>query len=85
MLDPLYVPNSMVNSEITEEEIHRAVMRSLENRVVLTSSRMKSNTVRKILHKMFILYFATGINPSLWRKAIICPLLGDPSSDPLFL
>ena len=44
---------------------------------------LKSNAVIKILHKMFMFYFDTGITPSIWRKAIICPLLKDPSSDPL--
>jgi hypothetical protein len=87
MLDPLYVPNDVLNSQITEEEVQKAVMKTKSGKSCgideLPYEVLKSNAVIKILHKMFMFYFDTGITPSIWRKAIICPLLKDPSSDPL--
>ncbi len=33
------------------------------------------------IQELFQLIFDTSIIPSMWRKAVICPILKDPSSD----
>jgi hypothetical protein len=85
MLEPLYESNMELNCQITIDEIKSVVMRTKSGKSCglddLPYEALKSDTVIQSLHKMFMLYFDTGLLPSIWRKAIICPILKDVASD----
>lgn len=36
----------------------------------------------EVIHRLFMLCFESHIIPSVWRQAIICPILKDSNSDP---
>lgn len=38
--------------------------------------------VIEVIHRLFMLCFESHIIPSVWRQAIICPILKDSNSDP---
>ena len=85
MLDPLYESNSELNQNISLQEIQRIIMSAKNGK----SSRidnipydvLKFPSVIPVIRSLFQLIFDTSIIPSLWRKAIIYPILKDPSSD----
>ena len=85
MLDPLYISNPEINHNITISEIERLVMNAKNGKSVgidnIPYEVLKFPSVIQVLHSLFQLIFDTGITPSLWRKAIICPILKDPASD----
>ena len=85
MLDPLYISNPELNHNITITEIERLVMNAKNGKSVgidcIPYEVLKFPPVIQVLHSLFQLIFDTGITPSLWRKAIICPILKDPASD----
>jgi hypothetical protein len=86
MLDPLYDANSELNAQIDIAEIDKVVQKAKNGKSPgvdeLPYNVLKSKNVIKALHKMFLLYFDTHIIPSIWRKAIICPILKDNTLDP---
>jgi len=43
---------------------------------------MKNPLIHQALQHLFQLIFDTSIIPSVWRKAIICPILKDSTTDP---
>ena len=85
MLDPLYDSNRELNYNINLAEIERLVMNAKNGKSVGTDSIpyevLKFFSVIRVLHFLFQLIFDTGITPSLWRKAIVCPILKDSASD----
>lgn len=86
MLDPLYIPNTFLNSQINEEEIRKVVYKTKNGKSVgvdeLPYEVLKNENVVKTLHKMFQLCFDSGIVPQTWSKAIIYPIIKDNKSDP---
>lgn len=83
--DPLYESNVQLNSSISIDEITQIIMCAksksacgLDNIPYVV---LKFEPIIEILHKLFQLIFDAGIIPSEWRKAIICPILKDKSSD----
>lgn len=90
MLDPLYQSNADLNRQIDINLMINEV-RCVVNKAKAGKSAgidelpyevLKSENVIQTLHKMFMLIFDTNITPFIWRRAIICPILKDTSSDP---
>lgn len=86
MLDPLYQSNADLNRQIYINEVRCVVNKAKAGKSVgideLPYEVLKSENVIQTLHKMFMLIFDTNITPFIWRRAIICPILKDKSSDP---
>ena len=85
MLDPLFEHNEDLNSNIEFEEISRIVMNAKSNSACghdeIPYCVLKYPPVIRTIHELFQLVFDTSIIPSVWRKAIICPILKDASAD----
>lgn len=85
MDDPLYTPNTELNDNVTLEEITQIIMnarcRSACGIDRIPYDVLKFPPVIAVLKQFFQLIFDTSVIPSLWRKAIICPVLKDKSSD----
>ena len=85
MNDPLYVPNEALNRNINFDEITLIVMhaksRSANGYDEIPYCVLKNPPVIAVLQQLFQLVFDSSIIPSLWRKAIICPILKDCTTD----
>ncbi|CAC5397978.1 unnamed protein product [Mytilus coruscus] len=85
MEDPLFMPNEDVNSNITIDEITNIVMhaksKSASGPDQIPYGVLKYSIIIQSLQQLFQLIFDTSIIPTIWRKAIICPILKNPSSD----
>ncbi|VDI61569.1 Hypothetical predicted protein, partial [Mytilus galloprovincialis] len=84
MLDPLYNANQDRNTTITIENIRRLVYKTKNGKSCGIDS-IPYEVLRYeclVIHSLFQLIFETGIIPSVWRQAILCPILKDKSSDP---
>ncbi|VDI05654.1 Hypothetical predicted protein [Mytilus galloprovincialis] len=85
MEDPLFIPNEDLNSYITIDEITNIVMhaksKSASGPDQIPYGVLKYPIVIQTVQQLFQLIFDTSIIPTIWRKAIICPILKDPSSD----
>ncbi|CAC5400852.1 unnamed protein product [Mytilus coruscus] len=85
MEDPLFMPNEDLNSNITIDEITNIVMhaksKSASGPDQIPYGVLKYPIIIQTLQQLFQLIFDTSIIPTIWRKAIICPVLKDPSSD----
>ncbi|VDI60035.1 Hypothetical predicted protein [Mytilus galloprovincialis] len=85
MEDPLFMPNNILNVNISRNEINSIVMqaklRSASGYDEIPYDVLKFPVVIEILHNLFQLIFDSSLIPSAWRKSIICPILKDPSSD----
>ena len=79
MLDPLYTENCDINSIITTDEIRNLVRKTKNGKSCgidcIPYEVLKNEPVIKMLHSLFQFIFDTGIIPSIWRQAIICPIL----------
>ncbi len=89
MSDPLYVDNSVLNGNITIDEINMVIDR-LKNRKApgideIPNEVLRSEPVKNCLHKFFQYYFDTGLLPSCWSNAIIKPIPKNKKSDPRVL
>jgi len=86
MEDPLCEPNHVLNSNITLEEItvivKKAKTRSAAGFDEIPYDVMKNPLIHQALQHLFQLIFDTSIIPSVWRKAIICPILKYSTTDP---
>ena len=86
MLDPLYEPNAYLNRQIDLNEVREVVQKSKAGKSPgideLPYEVLKSDSIIILLHKLFLLVFDTNLIPSIWLKAIICPILKDKNSDP---
>jgi hypothetical protein len=85
MQDPLYESNNQLNGNNTMSEISNIVMQAkmysscgFHN---IPYDVLKNAPVIATLQKLFQLIFDCSIIPSLWRKAIICPILKDENTD----
>lgn len=86
MEDPLYTTNNSLNAIIITDEIHKIVMqsklRSSSGFDEIPYDILKFPMVIDTLHQLFQWIFDTSIIPSVWRKAIICPILKYSTTDP---
>ena len=85
MLDPLYDSNAELNRNISFEELEKVLLKAKNGKSVgidqIPYEILKLDSVKSVLLSLFQLVFDTSLIPSLWRKAVIFPLLKDPSSD----
>ena len=85
MTEPLYNTNSELNSNVTLDEVECTVRNAKSGSASgiddIPYDVLKNDTVIKALQQLFQLIFDCSIIPSLWRKAIVCPILKDPHSD----
>ena len=85
MLDPLYESNHDLNQNISTQEIEKIIMNAKNGKSSgidnIPYEVLKFPSVIPVLRSLFQLIFDTSIIPSLWRKAIIYPILKDPSCD----
>ena len=85
MLDPLYISNPHINSNITLGEVAAAILKAKKLTACgidkIPYDVLKFPPVIAVIHKLFQLIFDTSIIPSVWRQSIICPFLKNPSSD----
>lgn len=83
--DPLYSSYSHINSDISIEEIcyvvHKAKSGSASGYDEIPYDVLKYPNVIVVLKELFQLIFDCSIIPTIWRKAIICPILKDAQSD----
>lgn len=83
--DPLYTTNEQMNCNITIDEITNIIMRAKSGSATgidkIPYDVLKYPLVITALQKLFQLIFDTSVIPSIWRKAIICPILKDQTSD----
>ncbi|XP_053387326.1 uncharacterized protein LOC123542028 [Mercenaria mercenaria] len=86
MEEPMYTPNDCLNKNITIEEIclvvEQAELQSAYGYDNIPFGVLKFPPVISVLHQLFQLIFDSSLIPSIWRKAIICPIHKDPASDP---
>ena len=85
MLDPLYESNAELNRNISFSEIEKVLLKAKNGKSVgidqIPYEILKVDSLKPVLLSLFQLVFDTSLIPSLWRKAVIFPLLKDPSSD----
>ena len=85
MNDPLYEPNVQLNSNVTIDEAACVVQKSKSGSAwgydELPYEVLKSPVIIACLQQLFQYVFDSGVIPSVWRQAIVCPILKDPSSD----
>ena len=85
MNDPLYEPNHDLNTNITVYEITCILKTAKRGSACgiddIPYDVLKNAAVIQALQPLFQLVFDYSIIPSLWRKAIVCPILKDPHSD----
>ena len=85
MLDPLYESNVDLNQNISIQEIERVITNAKNGKATginnIPYEVLRFPAVISVLHSLCQLIFDTSVIPSLWRNAIICPILKDPSSD----
>ncbi|XP_055999550.1 uncharacterized protein LOC130047882 [Ostrea edulis] len=80
-----FICNEELNYDISLEEISDIVLHSKSKSASgydeIPYSVLKFPMIIKTLRNLFQLIFDSSIIPSIWRKAIICPILKDSSSD----
>ncbi|CAC5405992.1 unnamed protein product [Mytilus coruscus] len=85
MLYPLYNENQELNTTVTIEEIKRLVYKTKNGKSCGIDSIpyevLKYEPIVSVIHSLFQLIFETSTIPSVWRQAILCPILKDKSSD----
>ncbi|CAC5405058.1 unnamed protein product [Mytilus coruscus] len=82
--DPLFVPNEYLNRNITFEIdniVMHAKSKSASGLDEIPYSVLKFPIAIETLLQLFQLILDTSLIPSIRRKAVICPILTDTSSD----
>lgn len=86
MLDPLREHNPYFNRPIELCEVKNVIMKSKNGKSSdvdeIPYEVLKYDCVIEVIHRLFMLCFESHIIPSVWRQAIICPILKDSNSDP---
>lgn len=86
MLDPLREHNPYLNRPIELCEVKNVIMKSKNGKSSgvdeIPYEVLKYDCVIEVIHRLFMLCFESHIIPSVWRQAIICPILKDSNSDP---
>ena len=74
MLDPLYISNPHINSDITLDEVAAAILKAKKLSACgidkIPYDVLKYPPVIAVIHKLFQLIFDTSIIPSIWRQSI---------------
>ncbi|VDI78049.1 Hypothetical predicted protein [Mytilus galloprovincialis] len=85
MEDSLFAPNEYLNRNITLDKVNSIIMhaksKSASGFDEIPYSVLKFPVVIETLLQLFQLILDTSLIPSIWRKAVICPILKDTSSD----
>ena len=85
ILDSLYESNAELSRNISFSEIEKVLLKAKNGKSVgidqIPYEILKFDSLKPVLLSLFQLVFDTSLIPSLWRKAVIFPLLKDPSSD----
>ena len=85
MLDPLYIPNQVLNKNFTFEEVKFHVTKSKNKKATgvdnIPYEVLKNDHVIAVLLQFFQLCFDCGKIPNTWRKAIIQPIPKDKKND----
>ena len=78
--------NDMVNVEISYDEIERLVKKAKNNKALgidfVPNEVLKQKNIILALWRLFRLYFTHSLTPSIWLKAIICPIPKSSCTDP---
>ena len=86
MLDPLYVSNNALNSNISLHEVQVVIDKCKNNKACGIDSIpyeiLKLPIIVDICHHLFQLCFDSGKIPSMWYKAIIVPIPKGGDKDP---
>ena len=81
-----YMPDRFYNSEITVDEVRKAIYKSKNNKAPgldsLTYEVLKNYTTVLALTKLFNFCFDRGIIPTTWSRGLINPIPKSASSDP---
>ena len=85
MLDPLYSHNEELNRTLTTDEVSKLITRAKSGSACgidnIPYDVLKNPCSITVLTKLFQYIFDASMIPSLWRKAVICPILKDSASD----
>lgn len=85
MTEPTYISNPFLNKPIEVIKISNVVLRNKDCKSTgidnLPAEVLKNETVIKALHKLFNFIFESNKILSVWKKAIIFPILKKPNSD----
>ena len=80
------VPNPMLNSAITRQEVlgalHRAKKRKAMGVDCIPSEALNNETSVDFLHTLFKQCFESGIIPESWRRGIVTPIPKCSTADP---
>ena len=72
--DPLYLPNTQLNSEITLTEVKKVLAKCKANKAVgidcIPYEILKTNNVTILLQKLFNKCFHSNMVPSVWLQAV---------------
>ncbi len=86
MLDPLYAENVFLNKPLDINEISKAVSKAKTGKSagidMIPNEVLKNDCVIRCLHVLFQLCFDSGLMPSAWTQAIVCPIPKSRSNDP---
>ena len=85
MNDPLYELNVQLNLNVTIDEVTCVIQKSKSGSACgydeLPYEVLKSPVIIACLQQLFQYVFDSCVIPSVWRRAIVCLILKDPSSD----
>lgn len=85
MKEESYQVNEEINYEISFQKISNGVMHAKSKSSYgfdeIPYNVLEFPVVLETLQHLFQHIFDSGTIPSVWRKAIICPILKDPTSD----
>ena len=83
--DHIYSPNVQLNETITIAEVSRLVMRAKSGSACgpdeVPYDVLKKPQIIVVLRDLFQLIFDASLIPTIWRKAVICPILKDINTD----
>ena len=86
MLDPLRDHNAFLNRPLELSEIKDVIKKAKNGKSAgadeIPYEVLKYDCVIEVIHRLFMLCFESNIIPTVWRQAIICPILKDSNSDP---
>ena len=86
MIDPLYVPNTVLNRNISLDEINFVINHIKNNKAPgidkIPNEVLRTECVKKCLLGFFKYHFDTSLLPQCWGQAIIKPIPKIKANDP---
>ena len=87
IMNPAYIPNRLLNKDITRDEAARATILHAKDGEApgidcIYNEVLKNRETITVLLKLFQLCFKTGKVPNLWKKALIHRIPKDTKLDP---